>query len=147
MPVGDPYITRTDGKSFEFKGEPYARYNVYSQGDLRVLSRLAPVASDPSRQYVCGTDIHLGESQVYIANDVSVHVFHNGHHVRIEMKFCTLDAPGHHGNTRDEAHPLQGVPHLNVYLDHDSSSDHAGATGLQVDGSEDSDPATYFIDG
>lgn len=144
--VGDPYITRLDGQTFAFGGTPGRLHNLYSDDTVQVFTRILAVPGDSEgRTYNAGVDVVAGPVKVVVLSDGRVHVLVGGRHVEVEAKVCTLDAPGHGGNTSDEPHPLQGVPHMNITLPAGAAIE--GATGLLVDGDEAGEAARYVVEG
>jgi hypothetical protein len=147
---GDPHITTFSGVTFAFKGAAGRLYNFLTRGPLRVLPRLLPVPGDPpgeERTYIAGVDVEGDGPFKVVVMGGTTHVLAHGHHVEVESKHCTLDAPGHLGETAAAPHPLSGVAHLNVYVPTRPDPED-GATGLLVDGDrQDAAEADYEVDG
>lgn len=148
----DPRIRRLDGETFQFAGVAGRRYRLldYRRPDGRSLAihpRVAALPNEvPGQTCFSGVDIHVSTpAHIYLDTRGVLHVFADGQHLAIELKVCTLDAPGHGGHSTNEPHPLQGVPHINIDLSRlDLPAD---ATGLVVDGSADADPRRYEVPG
>jgi hypothetical protein len=146
--IGDIYVERIDGQAgYTFAGVPGELHRLYEQGDLRVYPRIMRVphdTSDPPKTYLGGVDVLVGDVHLVVLPDGKTHVFARGFHWEIEAKFCTLDQPGHFGNTQNEWHPLQGVPHFNVRCAI-SPDDRPGESGLMVDPSPDDNPERFVV--
>lgn len=140
---GDPHIVRLDATTFQFGGVPGRLYNLYSSGDLRVLVRIFAVPGSPDLTFISGVDVMIGGVKVVALIDGFLHVLVGGHHVKVETKFCTLDAPGHMGCTTEDPHPLSGVPHCNVTMPGYVAEE---ASGLVVDGTAEADPSLYEVE-
>lgn len=146
MGEGDPYITTLTGQVYQFDGIPGKRYNFFTQGPLKILPRIAAVPNHEGKTCFGGVDVVLEDKwTIYIAPDGHIYVTSENHQVKIQVKQCSLDAPGHNGKTQDDPHPLMGVPHMNIYITHLGDVT-TPITGLMFDNSPDAE-TKYAVEG
>jgi len=140
--IGDPYITKVDGSVYEFKGEAGRRYTLFERDGLSIEPRVAEIPDGSGRQYNIGVDVKIPGPSWIVCYGGKTWIHFGERRIEIEQKFCTLDAPGHFGNTTDEPHPLQGVEHMNLTSE-PIPGDAEHGRGLAVDG--DVRPASDYL--
>jgi hypothetical protein len=151
--TGDPRIETIRDTVFNFNGVPDQLYNFFSGDGLEVLIQVSPVDTpEGPKTYINGVTVRLNHGEetgwpdTLVTFDMSGlgTVCHKGHRLTVATKACTLDAPGHKGNTQDDWHPLQGVPHANIYSTHPKGYTGEEASGLTVDGDQEGAEETKY---
>jgi hypothetical protein len=135
--IGDPHLTRLDGRAISFPGRPGATYRLFEFGPLQIRCTLAAIpgmaSDDAPRTIVSDLTVSSGPFAVAIPIDGQVRVWSPGVDLTLDTLRCNL--PAHRPGLADHADAMKAREYINVHFD-TIPDDLAGASGLMVDGDD-----------